>query len=408
MASTSPDNRRTATMGSPVVFVVLVVAFVVVGALLMYIAIENGLLNLILPPQASAEAEGVDELFTVLLVIGTGVFLLVEGLLVYSIIRFRRRDGDESDGANVHGNVLLEIVWTLIPAITVTVLAILSYQVWITNQTVKADENLVGGSEISVRAVGQRYAWTFTYETDEDNTRSEEEGDTVTFRSNVLHTYVDQNVFIKMTTPDVIHSFWVPAMRIKQDLLPGYETEVRFTPTLAGVFPLRCTELCGDGHGAMVTTVVVHEDQEAYLADFYDRQVELVLNAPDISPELGEFLLASGEYPCSSCHTLDALGWTGLTGPSLNGVGERAIRRIAGMSAEEYLAQSLRDPQGYIVPGYDSSMPQFGVPGSGATNEMPKAHLESIVLFLCDQLEAEGNETACVLDNVNAATELYE
>ena len=139
---------------------------------------------------------------------------------------------------------------------------------------------------------------------------------------------------LTLQTQDVIHSYWVPAMRVKQDLLPGdpmkggRPTELRFTPvqvegeTYPAEYPIVCAELCGDGHGRMRGTVVVYEDESQFLELFYEPAIHAVLNPPADPVLRGEMEIQN--YICNSCHVLDSLGWTGVTGPPLNGVADRA------------------------------------------------------------------------------------
>ena len=174
-----------------------------------------------LPPQASAEAAQVDELIKILLALGGAIWLLVQGAVVYSVIRFRARPGDQSDGPSIHGNSTLEFVWTLIPAITVIILSIISFQVWVNITSARDNEQLV-------QTRGARFLWSFSYDIP---------GEQQSVNSPVLHTWVGQPVVLSLQTADVNHSFWVPSMRIKQDLLAGRRAEARFTPVLAGGIP---------------------------------------------------------------------------------------------------------------------------------------------------------------------------
>ncbi len=414
----------------------------------------------ILPQQASLQARNTDGLVQLLLLIGGAVFFLVQGLLVYSIIRFRAKPNDTTDGASFHGNTTLEIVWTIIPSIIVLVLAILSYQVWVTNETAQENVNFVNGESIGVNAIGARYAWTFEYNTNvpqplaEGETLAEgQQASTVKVSSSNLHTYAGQHVKIDMDTKDVIHSFWVPAMRVKQDLIPGRTTTVRFDPIATDegflyrldedgnrvlltpeqaklsteeaaaqgignrfiTYRVVCTELCGAGHGSMYTEIVVHENEEAYIANFYNRTVEAVLNPPDDPVLLGQAVLASGAYPCSNCHVLNSLGWAGLVGPALNGIGDRASSRVGGETGVEYLVRSIVQPNEYLVAGYGvGQMPHFGysedAPASisGAYNRMPESDLIGIVAYLCSQVESgEATDSTCELVT-DAAGELDE
>jgi cytochrome c oxidase subunit 2 len=159
-----------------------------------------------------------------------------------------------TDGPNIHGNTTLEIIWTAIPAVIVIVLTILSYSVWTSIQSAKPDEQ-------TVEVTGARFNWAFTYSTADPRDSSK----TISFKSNELHTYVGRPMRLEMHSQDVIHALWIPAMRIKQDVIPGRITEYRFTPvevsgeTYPARYPIKCAELCGEQHGNMVAWVVVHQ-----------------------------------------------------------------------------------------------------------------------------------------------------
>jgi cytochrome c oxidase subunit 2 len=360
-------------------------AIVLVGGYLI-----GSLTPSILPVQASAEAAQVDTLFRITLFIGGMIFLLVQGLLAYSVIRFRVPRTDTGDGPNIHGNVTLEIVWTTIPAVIVTFLAFYGWNVWNTTRAEKPNEMVV-------ETTAQRFVWSFTY-TDPENRL--ENADQQTFTTNTLHTYVNQPLLMKIHALDVNHAFWVPVMRIKQDALVGRETEVRFTPTREGRYRVVCAELCGGGHGGMFTYIIVYADYEQYKREFLDIQVNNILNPPTDPVLVGERILSSATYACAGCHTLDNLGWTGITGPNLNGIGSRAGTTRASATGlpngASYIAQSIRHPNAYQVPGYGLAMPQFGPsPEVPATVEgasyvyMPNDDLLGIVSYLCTQTETE-------------------
>ncbi len=344
----------------------------------------------VFPQQASAEAQRVDGLFQVLLFIGGAVFFLVEGLLLYSVIRFRRKPGDEGDGIPVHGNKMLEWVWTAIPAITVAFLSIISYNVWTQNQAVRENENIVNGLPVEIVVTGARFNWSFTYNTALETP----DGEPIVLRSNVLHVYQGQNVHLQIESNDVNHAFWVPALRLKQDALPGYTTDLRFEPILPGEYPIVCAELCGVGHGNMRSLLIVHPDEETYLSAFFDPAVDFILNPPDDPALLGASIIQT--YACQGCHTLDTLGWTGTTGPILNGIGDRAGTQVAGYTAEEYIVESIRLPQSFLVTGYGPVMPQF------THEQMDSEQLQAVVAYLCTQTNT--GESACDMENLAAIT----
>ena len=359
----------------------------------------------IFPPQASAESKSVDELFHVLLIIGGIIFFLIQGMLLISVVAFRARQGDESEGASYHGSMILELVWTIIPAIVVVFLSIISFNVWSQNTEPKISVNLVDGTPISINVTGARYAWTHTYETN----RSTPEGAPIVINSgNRLHTYLGQNVDLTLRTTDVIHSYWVPAMRVKQDLLPGdltrggRPTELRFTPiriegeTYPAAYPIVCAELCGDGHGLMTGAVVVYENETQFLELFYEPAIHAILNPPADPVLRGELVIQ--EYICNSCHILEPFDdWIGRIGPALDGVADRAADRVPGQSAEEYLVTSVWNAAAFVVPGYTDQMANFG-PNEMDNYNMSPEELYSIVAYLC----TVGEQSDC--DNENSTT----
>ena len=244
----------------------------------------------LLPLDASANAPVYDSLFRVLFSIGTILFLGIVGLVVFSLVRFRRRAGDQTDGLAIEGNLLLEIVWTAIPAIVVLFVGIYSYDIYErmggmsslndhsamhrmpSMETMEASVSTggagadptagtalkaprvwggigTGAGEVNVLPVevtAMQFAFIFHYP----------EGD---ITSGELHVPNGRPVELRMKANDVIHAFWVPQFRLKQDVIPGQPTVLTFTPTKAGSYPIICAELCGPYHGGMRSTVVVHE-----------------------------------------------------------------------------------------------------------------------------------------------------
>ena len=238
----------------------------------------------LLPTAASSDAGDVDELFNFMMTIATGLFLLVEGVLVYSVIVFRRKKGDTTDGPPIEGNVPLEIVWTAIPTVIVFILSIYSFEIYNRmggldpmtagdpgpqlahahqhSQLVALDpdrQNIALGlgaspdspqgiEPLEIKVNGIQYAWIFTYP---DGVVSGE-----------IHVPVDRPVALNMTAGDVIHAFWLPEFRIKQDVIPGRETNLIFTPNKIGQYPVVCAELCGAYHGGMKTQLYVESDED--------------------------------------------------------------------------------------------------------------------------------------------------
>ena len=195
-----------------------------------------------LPDAASKEAGPIDAVYWFVAIICALIFALVAGVSIYAGWKFRAPPDDEDDGSPIHGHTGLEIVWTAVPAVLVTFIAVISAIVIAQNERTSE-----GDLEIGVTA--QQFAWSFEYPNG--------------FRSGMLRLPVDQTVVLRLTARDVIHSFFVPEFGQKQDAVPGIETSLVITPTKVGRYALACYELCGVGHALMRTAVQVME-QEAY------------------------------------------------------------------------------------------------------------------------------------------------
>ena len=228
----------------------------------------------LLPLDASSNAPVYDELFKVLFSIGTILFVGIVGLIVYSLVRFRRRASDLGDGVAIEGNLPLEILWTAIPAVVVLFVGIYSYDIYdrmggmtpLNDHAMHAmhgdaadqrtwagispiaTEGQEGLTPLPIDVTAMQFAFIFHYP-----------GADIT--SGELHVPLGQPVALQMRANDVIHAFWVPQFRLKQDVIPGQPTLLSFTPTRTGRFPIVCAELCGPYHGGMRSTVIVEEPE---------------------------------------------------------------------------------------------------------------------------------------------------
>ncbi len=270
------------------------IATLLAGIALTLVSLWYGQNHGLLPVAASDEAAQVDALFNMMMTIATGLFLLVEGTIIIAAIRFRRPKDDNTDGPPIHGNIPLEIVWTAIPAVTVLIISVYSFEIYnamggldpmashdhygamvahsdeMSPSGQNADKSLIAfGSNrgtialglgaspenigkpvpLTVKVMGLQYAWIFTYP---------ETGVT----SGELHIPVGQEVQLDITAQDVLHAFWLPEFRLKQDAIPGRETELRFTPSRVGQYTIVCAELCGAYHGAMGAQLFVQTPEE--------------------------------------------------------------------------------------------------------------------------------------------------
>lgn len=191
-----------------------------------------------LPQEASREAGRIDFVFWFVIAICIAIFSVVAGAMIYSILRFRVQPDDEGDGAPIHGHTGLEITWTLIPAVLVTAIAIVS-------GVVLSRDDAQARDTLHVNVTAQQFAWSFNYP-DANNAESP-----------VLRLPVNRSIELDMRSLDVVHAFFVPQFRTNEDLVPGLVTHIHVTPDKVGTYPLICNELCGLGHSTMRTEAVV-------------------------------------------------------------------------------------------------------------------------------------------------------
>ena len=278
-----------------------------------------------LPEPAGKEAERIDFVFWFTTVIAIVVFAAVAAVLAYSVLKFRARPDDDSDGPPTHGHTGLEIVWTAIPAVLVTAISIVS-------AIVLAQNSNAGDHPVKVKVTAQQFAWQFTYAN----------GQTYGF----LKVPKGRSVELDITAKDVLHSFWVPQLAQKQDAVPGQFNKLIVTPTRLGTFPVICTELCGLGHAIMRSRVEIVTP--AAFASFLKR-----------GPGGGSGPVAVfNQAGCNACHTWKPASSTAAVGPSLDDVSADAAK--AGMPLEQFVRESIQDPNAYVKKGYQSGvMPSF-------------------------------------------------
>jgi cytochrome c oxidase subunit II len=212
-----------------------------------------------LPDQASEEGGRIDFVFWFVTAICIGIFSVVASLSVYSLIKFRAKPDDDSDGPPIHGHTGIEITWTVIPLILVLAMIVVS-------SVALAQNDREPANAMRVEVLGQQFAWVVAYpprgaKEDMDGficfTRGSGDVDSRCKSSPSLMLALDRPVRLHLTAREVIHSFFVPEFRQKQDAVPGLKTEITVTPTKLGNFPFICTELCGLGHSLMRTRAIV-------------------------------------------------------------------------------------------------------------------------------------------------------
>ena len=326
--------------------------FIVVAILviLFTVLVYTGLNSLgLLPVQASAQAVSIDNLFQIHIGLISFLFALIVGIMVYSLIVFRRKKGETGDGAHIVGNTTLEIAWTILPLFIVIFLAYMgAYSL--------GEIRRIDMSALQVKVTAGQWYWQFQYP---------EYG----VSSTELYLPVNRQVVLRMSSNDVIHSFWVPEFRVKQDIVPGQVTELRITPTLAGNYKVLCAELCGASHAYMEGLVMVVDlaNFENWIAD---QQATV-----DVDPVLHGQLLVQ-QYGCTTCHSLDG---SIKIGPSWKNLYESTVTLDNGstiLADDAYLISSILEPNLYIHQGYPPNvMPTF--------NEiLDQTQVESIVAFI--------------------------
>lgn len=311
-------------------------AVILIGAVAAIAGIVMGVANPFLSNAVSSQGAMIDTLFSVFLGIATAIFVLVQGLLLYSIVRFARTPGDESDGMPIRGNTKLEVLWTAIPAIIVVGISIYSYRILVDIDRPQPDH-------IKVDVTGRQFSWEFYYP-DYDIKTSE------------LHIPLGRQARLRLTSADVNHAFWVPEMRMKKDAVGGKITEMNITGTELGTYPIVCAELCGAGHAVMRSQVVVESEPE------FQTWVQSQVGAKQRGASAAADPVAYGrqlynQFGCNACHKLTDAGAVGAVGPNLDGMGSRAANTVPGQSAEEYLRNAIVKPSAYIVPNFQPVMP---------------------------------------------------
>jgi cytochrome c oxidase subunit 2 len=327
-----------------------------------------------LPEQSSTQAEEIDFVFWFVTAICIAVFAVVASIAVYSVLKFRAPPDDDSDGLPIHGHTGIEIVWTVVPFLLVTAMGIVSAVALARTEEVPDDA-------IVVNVVGRQFAWQFLYPPDdapppaEDQLECDVEG--VSGRclsSGQLHVPLNVPVHLRMRADDVIHSFWVPEFRQKQDLLPNKVTSIVITPTKVGKYEVLCTELCGLGHSVMRAAAIVHRPDE------FDQWKREAAEQTGGGGDAGAAVFT--QNGCASCHTLEAANATGTTGPNLDELPEAAQR--AGKPLEEFVRESIVEPDEYVAPGFQPNV----MPKTYA--DLPDEQIDALVQYLVRSSQEGG------------------
>jgi len=289
--------------------------------------------TLILPPGHSTFAPQVDALFYLIFYIVTAFFAVVVFGLIYFGIRYRRGRRRESKESGPTHNTMLEIVWTAIP----TVLAIF---VFFKGFNLYMKMYIPPKDALEIKVTGQKWFWSFDYPNG-------------TTTVNELDVPVNKPIKLLMSSKDVIHGFYIPDFRIKNDVLPNRYTVTWFEATEPGAYNIFCTQYCGKGHSEMLAKVKVMSERE--FNDWLTSGSEAGKGMPPA--EFGAKLYQS--KACATCHRIDGIA---SVGPSFKGIFGNQVKLSNGSSVmvdENYIRESILNPGAKVVMGFQPVMPTF-------------------------------------------------
>jgi cytochrome c oxidase subunit II len=289
------------------------------------------------PELASSFAYKVDGVLWFVTVLSVIFFVLITIILIYFSVKYRRKS-EKDVTPHITGNEKLEIIWTVIPSILLLIIFVYATVVYKEMRTPPAD-----AMEINVTA--KQWLWVFNYENG---------------NSTINELYVPHNrpVRMVMRADDVLHSFFVPAFRVKQDIVPGMYTQLWFKPIKVGTYNLFCAEYCGTGHSQMLAKVFVMSPEAYSRWETGDESDGLTAVASSKSPEeLGKELYTN--KGCNACHSVDGNAGVGPTFKGLFGRKENMQDGSNIVVDENYLIESIYEPQAKIVQGFAPVMPSF-------------------------------------------------
>jgi cytochrome c oxidase subunit 2 len=320
------------------------------------------------PDRASTAAGNVDALFIFLLIVSGLMTALIFTAVVYFAARYRRRRGVLAE--QIEGSTPLELTWSIIPLFVFMVIFAWGAVVYFKGRTPPRDST-------EVYVVAKQWMWKL------EHAEGQRE-------INELHVPVGRDVKLIMTSQDVIHSFYIPAFRMKQDVLPGRYTVAWFRATKPGTYHLFCAEYCGTQHSGMIGSIVVQEPA----------QYEAWMSGGTWGPlsASGEKIFA--ELGCVTCHRTDTPG----RGPNLQGVFGKPVLLADGRTVtadENYIRESILDPGTKVVNGFKPVMPTF----QGLVSEEQLNALVAYVKSLSQPITAPI-KTAAAADQHNPGSQV--
>jgi cytochrome c oxidase subunit 2 len=284
------------------------------------------------PAAATDAASGPDSLFYFILIGSIIIFAGILYALIHFLIKYKRKSPNQLASGQLVHQPLLEISWTVIPFILVTIVFFWGYKDFLKMSIPPVDS-------MEVRVTGKKWLWQIDYPRYGVKTVGE------------LVVPVNQPVKLVMSSEDVIHSFFIPNMRVKRDVIPNRYTRLWFEANRTGTFQVFCTEYCGDGHSQMLATLRVVSQEE------FKDWLKAGSSGGDLPlPELGAKVYT--KYACNTCHSLDGATSVGPTWKGLYG-SNRPLTSGSAKADDNYLRESIVNPKAKIVAGYAPVMPAF-------------------------------------------------
>ncbi|WP_321289261.1 cytochrome c oxidase subunit II [uncultured Sunxiuqinia sp.] len=284
-------------------------------------------------PQASNFVEGVDKAFIIIFAVCFFFLIGLTAAMIYFIFRYNKKRNPKA--TQIEGSTTLEIVWTVIPTILVLVLFYYGWAGWIPMKTAPKDS-------FEIDVVARMWNFTFQYENGK--------------RTDTLFVPQDKPVKLNLKSLDVVHSLYIPAFRVKEDVVPGREKFLWFTPTNEGIYDLFCAEYCGLQHSYMINLVKVMP-QEEFNTWYTDTTQQAASENIDSPTEAGKRIMTN--IGCFACHSQDG---SKLVGPSFKGIyGHEVTVKTGGetrtvMVDDEYIKRSIYEPNADVVEGFNKGL----------------------------------------------------
>jgi len=299
-----------------------------------------------LPTKASLQADS-DFMFYAVLALSLFFLTGITAFVVYFTIKYRHRPGHKAEPSS-HHNDALEITWSVIPTIICVFLFIGGWDGYVSMQTRPAEPLLI-------KVTAKKWVWDFEYPNG--------------WHSPNLHVPIDQPIELQMTSLDVLHAFYVPPFRVKQDIVPRRYTYIYFTPSRLGTYRLYCAEYCGMNHSLMKEKAFVHE--AATWQRFIDeaKAAEQNMDPKDLGKMVWE------KKGCIACHTIDG---GAKVGPTWKGSWGQQVKLTDGTTATvdaAYVRTSIMEPQKQLQPGYPPSMPTYA-------GQLSEAEINGVAAFI--------------------------